>query len=210
MQNGMAGSATPQASDRSLAMGANLLPFDGGAYLIEAALTKAEADQAFTNLMETVDWRQEHAILFGRHIPVPRLTAWYGEHGYGYSGIRHQPQAMTRDLLALKSRAEAIWKTSFNSVLINLYRHGQDSMGWHSDDEAALGDNPIIASLSLGAARRFQFKHRKTDERINIKLSHGSCLVMAGSCQACWRHQLPKTKRVSEPRINLTFRKITP
>jgi len=191
-------------------VGKNLLPYDGEAYLIDAALSETDADQALAVLTETVDWREEHAVLFGRRIPVPRLTAWYGEHGYGYSGIRHQPAALTLSLLELKSRVEELTKASFNSVLINLYRHGQDSMGWHSDNEAVLGKTPEIASLSLGATRRFQFKHRKSGERIDTELGHGSCLIMRGCCQVFWRHQLPKTAKVIKPRINLTFRAILP
>lgn len=186
----------------------NLLPKDGEAWLIDDALSPKEADRAFADLMETVDWRQEHASLFGRKIPLPRLTAWYGEHGYGYSGIRHRPATLTSGLGGLKSIVEKIAGMSFNSVLLNLYRDGRDSMGWHSDDEAALGPEPVIASLSFGGVRRFHFKHRTHGERIAVDLDHGSCLIMHGRCQACWQHQLPKTKREVNPRINLTFRTI--
>lgn len=186
----------------------NLLKLDGEAYLIEQALSLDEADRAFADLLETIDWRQEQTRLFGKEIPLPRLTAWYGAHGYGYSGIRHQPATPTPILKALTSTIESITKRTFNSVLLNLYRDGRDSMGWHSDDEAALGPEPEIASLSLGASRRFQFKHRKADERVALDLPHGSCLIMRGRCQACWRHQLPKTRVVIGPRINLTFRTV--
>ncbi|MGH1481596.1 MAG: alpha-ketoglutarate-dependent dioxygenase AlkB family protein [Geminicoccales bacterium] len=186
----------------------NLLPIDGEAFLVDQALSPDIADQAFADLLETIDWRQETAALFGRKIPLPRLTAWYGDGGYAYSGIRHEPAPMTPALLALKSEAEALSGQGFNSVLINLYRDGRDSMGWHSDDEPVLGDEPIIASLSLGATRRFQLKHRHADERVSLDLAHGSCLVMQGRCQACWRHQLPKTKKQVLPRINLTFRRL--
>lgn len=147
-------------------------------------------------------------MLFGRRIALPRLTAWYGEHGYRYSGIRHQPAPLTPTLAVLKSSIEAIAKRGFNSVLLNLYRDGRDSMGWHSDDEAALGPEPEIASLSLGAERRFHLKHRTSGDRLSLDLGHGSCLIMRGRCQACWQHQLPKTKRKIGPRINLTFRSI--
>ena len=186
----------------------NLLPLDGEAYLIEDALSAEDADNSFLDLLENVDWRQEHAFLFGRKIAIPRLTAWYGERGYGYSGLRHEPAEFTPALEALKSMTETIARRRFNSVLINLYRDGRDSMGWHSDDEAALGPTPEIASLSLGAVRRFHFKHRMSAERVVLDLAHGSCLVMKGQCQACWRHQLPKTRKEVGPRINLTFRSI--
>lgn len=186
----------------------NLLPGDGEAYLIEQALPSEDADRMFSTLLSSVDWRQEHAVLFGKRIPLPRLTAWYGAHGYDYSGVQHEPAPLTLPLEALKSTVEEIAKTRFNSVLLNLYRDGQDGMGWHSDDEAALGPEPEIVSLSLGAARRFHFKHRMNDARVALELGHGSCLIMKGRCQACWRHQLPKTKRKIGPRINLTFRTI--
>lgn len=186
----------------------NLLPQDGEAYLIERALSSREADRAFSDLMENIDWQQEQAFLFGRKIPLPRLTAWYGDRGYSYSGIRHVPAPFTPLLTTLKSSIEAVTGASFNSVLINLYRGGQDSMGWHSDDEAALGSEPEIASLSLGAKRRFHFKHRRQSDRIAIDLDHGSCLIMRGRCQANWQHQLPKTRKDVGPRINLTFRTV--
>jgi alkylated DNA repair dioxygenase AlkB len=186
----------------------NLLPGDGEAYLIEDALTKKDADQAFEVLQGNLDWRQERALMFGRSLPLPRLTAWYGEQGYAYSGIRHEPAHFTPPLLALKAVVEGLTGHQFNSVLVNLYRDGRDSMGWHSDDETSLGPDPAIASLSLGAVRRFHFKHRKSGERIALDLRHGSCLVMRGACQAKWRHQLPKTAKPIGPRINLTFRTI--
>lgn len=186
----------------------NLLPQDGEAYLIQGALPQADADAAFDDLMNTVDWRQEEAFLFGKKIPVPRLTAWYGDHGYSYSGIHHRPAALTPRLSSLKSTIEDLTGASFNVVLINLYRDGQDSMGWHSDDEAVLGPEPQIVSLSLGERRRFHLKHRELDERLTIELDHGSCLIMKGRCQACWQHQVPKTRKQVKPRINLTFRRI--
>lgn len=186
----------------------NLLPLDGEVYLIEEALPAAEADEAFAQLIERVAWQQEEALLFGRRIPLPRLTAWFGEYGYSYSGIDHDPAPFTTELLALKRMLERLTRAHFNSVLINLYRNGQDSMGWHSDDEPSLGSEPEIASLSLGATRRFHLKHRTDDARLSLKLPHGSCLIMRGRCQAAWRHQLPKTKKPVGARINLTFRKI--
>lgn len=188
----------------------NLLSRDGEVFLIDHALAPDVADRALTELLEGTDWRQEIATTFGRKIPLPRLTAWYGDAGYAYSGIRHEPALWTPSLLPLKNRVETLTQSSFNSVLINLYRDGRDSMGWHSDDEAALGPEPLIASLSLGATRRFQLKHRRADHRVSFDLGHGSCLIMQGRCQAFWRHQVPKTKKPVSPRINLTFRRIGP
>ncbi len=184
----------------------NLLPVDGEAFLIPKALSSQVADRAFSTLMDDVDWRQETATLFGRRIPLPRLTAWYGDHVYAYSGILHEPAPLTPTLTELKAAVEKAACQSFNSVLINLYRDGRDSMGWHSDDEKILGALPVIASLSLGGTRRFQLKHRQEGNLVSIDLPHGSCLIMQGRCQACWRHQVPKTKKPVTPRINLTFR----
>lgn len=189
-------------------LGRNLLPRDGEAYLIQGALSPGDAASAFDDLMATVDWRQEQAFLFGRRVPLPRLTAWYGDHGYGYSGIQHEPAPLTPSLQSLQVMLESLAGRRFNSVLLNLYRDGRDSMGWHSDDESALGPEPVIASLSLGAARRFHFRHRTLAERVSLDLEGGSCLLMGGRCQAAWHHQLPKTRKVVGPRINLTFRRI--
>lgn len=197
-----------RANHAGPAISANLLPRDGEVFLIPNALSPATADKALAALQDEIDWRQETATLFGRKIPLPRLTAWYGDAGYAYSGIRHEPALWTPTLRALKSEVEAWARTRFDSVLANLYRHGRDSMGWHSDDEAVLGPAPLIASLSLGATRRFQLKHRDGDERLSLDLTHGSCLVMQGLCQSCWRHQVPKTKKPVRPRINLTFRTV--
>jgi alkylated DNA repair dioxygenase AlkB len=144
----------------------------------------------------------------GRRIPIPRLTAWHGAAGYVYSGIRLTPAPWTPPLLELKALAERLAGQSFNSVLLNLYRDGRDSVSWHADNEPGLGRDPVIASLSLGAVRRFQLKHRRLPERLTLDLPHGSCLIMAGATQHHWLHQLPKTKAPVGPRINLTFRRM--
>ena len=143
-------------------------------------------------------------------MPIPRLTAWHGAAGYVYSGIRLTPAAWTPPLLELKALAERLAGERFNSVLLNLYRDGRDSVSWHADNEPGLGRDPVIASLSLGAVRRFQLKHRRLDERLALDLPHGSCLIMAGATQHHWLHQLPKTTRPVGPRINLTFRHMRP
>jgi alkylated DNA repair dioxygenase AlkB len=186
----------------------NLLPCDGEVFLVEQAIGERDAGRLLEDLAGSIAWRQEIATIMGRRVPIPRLTAWHGETGYVYSGIAMEPAAWTPPLLELKRCAEAHAGRPFNSVLLNLYRDGRDSVGWHADNEPGLGRNPVIASLSLGATRRFQLKHRQRDERIAIDLAHGSCLVMAGATQHHWLHQVPKTARAVGPRINLTFRRM--
>jgi alkylated DNA repair dioxygenase AlkB len=191
-----------------LSEGASLLPYDGEVVLHERALEQVRADRLFAQLMEITSWRQEEATVMGRRLPIPRLTAWHGERGYVYSGIRMEPASWNEPLLELKQVAERLAGQAFNSVLLNLYRDGRDSVSWHADNEPGLGREPVIASLSLGASRRFQLKHRKTKELIGLDLPHGSCLVMAGATQHRWLHQIPKTTREIGPRINLTFRRM--
>ena len=187
---------------------ANLLPRDGQVVLHEGALGPPDADRLLEALMEVTEWRQETATVMGRKIAIPRLTAWHGQAGYVYSGIRLEPAAWNAPLLELKEVAERLTAEVFNSVLLNLYRDGRDSVSWHADNEPGLGRDPVIASLSLGATRRFQLRHRQSGERIAVDLGHGSCLVMAGPTQHHWLHQIPKTARPVGPRINLTFRRM--
>lgn len=173
-------------------------------------LSGEESDIYFRELMEQVSWQQESIKLFGKLQPMPRLTAWYGDKGYTYSGLHNRPQPWLPVLQELKRKVELASGHTFNSVLLNLYRTGQNSMGWHSDDEAALGQEPVIASLSLGGERKFRFRHktRKDIEPVNVTLNHGSLLLMQGPTQHHWLHQVPKTARAVEPRINLTFRNV--
>ena len=187
---------------------ANLLPCDGAVFLYPEALPQADADRLFAQLRHGIEWRQEVATLMGRRVAIPRLTAWHGAAGYVYSGIRMTPAPWTPPLLELKGLAEALAGQAFDSVLLNLYRDGRDSVSWHADNEPGLGHDPVIASLSLGAVRRFQLKHRRLPERLTLDLPHGSCLIMAGATQHHWLHQLPKTTRPVGPRINLTFRRM--
>ncbi len=169
-----------------------------------------EADRLYSELYTQINWQQEFLKIYGKAVPLPRLTAWYGEKQYAYSGIAMQPQPWNETLLLIKSRIEPLAKTQFNSVLLNLYRDGNDSVSWHSDDEPELGRNPIIGSVSFGGARKFSLKHRynKTLNRVDVELNHGSFLLMAEETQHYWLHQIPKTKRSTMPRINLTFRTI--
>ncbi|MFO0864285.1 MAG: alpha-ketoglutarate-dependent dioxygenase AlkB [Gemmataceae bacterium] len=172
----------------------------------EAFLSSAAADALFAHLRESVDWKQE----FSRGRPFPRRVGWYADAGliYRYSGIEHRGEGWPESLVALKRRIEEASNETFNSVLLNLYRDGRDSMGYHSDNEPELGPDPIIASLSLGAERNFALKHLETGERTNLPLTHGSLLVMGTGCQIHWRHMVPKTARPVGERINLTFRRI--
>lgn len=164
------------------------------------------------HLIQSVPWKQEPIKLFGKEVMQPRLTAWYGDPdtAYSYSGIVMEPLPWTKALLEIKTRVENFANAPFNSVLLNYYRDGQDSMGWHSDNEPELGRNPVIASLSLGGMRRFHLKHRqrKDLENIRMDLLDGSLLIMGGELQHHWLHQISKTKKAVAGRINLTFREV--
>jgi alkylated DNA repair dioxygenase AlkB len=182
---------------------------EGEARLWPAAFSDREASALFENLRRTICWQQEEILIFGRRVPVPRLVAWHGDPlaHYTYSGTDHIPQPWTPTLEAIRERASRLTGARFNSVLLNFYRSGRDGMGWHADDEAELGRNPVIASVSLGASRRFCLRHRKhRAARIEVTLTHGSLLCMAGATQHRWLHALPKTLASVGPRINLTFR----
>lgn len=178
-----------------------------------AWLNPATADQWLAALQADVPWQQPKVFVHGRQHPVPRLLAWYGdsEASYRYAGLTHQPLPWTPLLAEIRARIEAEAGQRLNAVLLNYYRDGQDSMGWHSDDEAVLGPNPLIASLSLGGTRRFDLR-RKGTNRIehSLSLEHGSLLVMAGATQHHWQHQVAKTRSLCAPRLNLTFRLVLP
>jgi alkylated DNA repair dioxygenase AlkB len=168
-----------------------------------------DADSAFAELMTATPWRQDSIRIMGREMAQPRLTAWYGEPGtvYRYSGLTLSPLPFTALLGRLKAAAEAAAGIVFNSALLNFYRDGADSVSWHSDNEPELGPDPVIASLSLGAMRRFDLRHRtERDRRVAFELQHGSILVMGPGCQTAWQHRIAKTKAPVGPRINLTFR----
>ena len=148
--------------------------------------------------------------MYGKKINFPRLTAWYGDNDkpYSFSGITLQPIPWNTEILEIKRKIEPEAKVTFNSVLLNLYRNGNDSISWHTDAEPELGKNPVIASVNFGATRKFQLKHIKTGERREIELEHGSLLIMQGELQHYWQHQVPKTNKIIGERINLTFRVI--
>jgi alkylated DNA repair dioxygenase AlkB len=168
------------------------------------------ADKYLNRLISDIKWKQESMKIYGKEIPFPRLTAWYGDNDrpYSFSGITLQPNPWSPGLLKIKKDIEQIAGVVFNSVLLNRYRDGNDSISWHTDAEKELGKNPVIASVNFGVERTFQLKHIETKERIDILLKHGSLLVMQGELQHYWKHQIPKSKKIKEERVNLTFRVI--
>ncbi|MFT7289442.1 MAG: alkylated DNA repair dioxygenase AlkB [Halieaceae bacterium] len=174
----------------------------------------ADAALLFSRLRQDLAWREGFVQLFGKRYRQPRLLAWYGdpEAVYGYSGTRYQPLPWISVLASLRERIAAIAQTPFNSVLANLYRDNEDSMGLHADDEPELGAQPVIASLSLGEERLFRLKHRHRRDlpAARIHLEHGSLLLMGGQTQANWKHELPKQRAACGARINLTFRYVNP
>ncbi len=174
-------------------------------------LPAAQADVLFRELRESIDWQTHRIRLFGRSVDSPRLSSWIGDAGssYTYSGVRFEPQAWPPALVAVRQHLMQALGCEFNSVLANLYRDGRDCMGWHADKEPELGKQPVIASLSLGATRRFVLKAlREPSRKLEIALPHGSLLVMSGDTQQRYRHALPRTARPVAERINLTFRQI--
>ncbi|WP_252271212.1 alpha-ketoglutarate-dependent dioxygenase AlkB family protein [Pseudomonas subflava] len=171
----------------------------------------ATADAWFRQLAEQTPWEQPQLLIHGQRFPVPRLLAWYGdpEASYRYSGLLHRPLPWTPLLAEIRARVQEVAGQPLNGVLLNYYRDGNDSMGWHSDDEPALGPDPLVASLNLGGPRRFDLR-RKGSGRIehSLQLDNGSLLVMRGATQHHWQHQVAKTRKPVAPRINLTFRLI--
>ena len=187
---------------------------DGGDLLLyEGWLEPRAATELFVGLRDEIGWRQERIRIRGREYMQPRLVAWFGdpEASYTYSGLKLSPEPWPSRLASLRARVERDAEATFNSVLCNLYRHGSDSMGMHADDERELGSNPVIASVSLGATRRFVLRHTKdARERLDLDLPGGSLLVMTGTTQHFWRHGVPKQRAIGASRINLTFRRIFP
>lgn len=165
------------------------------------------ADALLVELLDAPDWIQRPIVVFGREVMQPRLMAWGGDVAYRYSGQTLEPRPLTPSLEALRQRLVAECGVDFNHVILNLYRDGRDSVAMHADNEPELGGEPVIASLSLGAQRRFQFQHRRLRKRRKqLSLTHGGLMVMGGSTQRRWRHAVPKQASVTEPRVNLTFR----
>ena len=189
-------------------------------FFIQNFFEKHEADILLHQLTENIAWQQGEIMMFGKKILEPRLTSWYGDEGkiYTYSGKTQTPNPWIEPLITIKNRIEKTthnlslkesFGTVFNSVLLNLYRNGTDSMGWHADDEKELGRNPVIASVNFGESRRFLFrKKNEPSQKYELLLTHGSLLIMSGEMQHFWQHSVPKEPQKTRPRINLTFRDI--
>ena len=186
---------------------------DGGLLYYDAFLNPGRSDELFEYFMKNIKWKQDVINMFGKDIPLPRETAWYGDSGtsYIYSGIKNDPSDWTKTLLEVKNRIESVCDNTFNSLLMNKYRDGNDKLSWHSDDEPELDKYCSIASLSLGSERDFSIKHKAKKGpgyQHSFKLNHGSLLIMKPPMQQYWLHQVPKRVNVKKERINLTFRYI--
>ncbi|WP_205941111.1 alpha-ketoglutarate-dependent dioxygenase AlkB family protein [Albibacterium indicum] len=188
----------------------NLLPKDGTVNYYGKLFNQQEADTYLESLLTGIEWKNDEAIIFGRKIITKRKVAWYGEKAfeYTYSNTTKCALPWTKELLKLKDVIEKVSGETFNSCLLNLYHNGEEGMAWHSDDEKDLQKDGAIASLSFGAERKFAFKHKETKEKVELVLEHSSLLIMKGTTQSHWLHRLPPTKRISTPRVNLTFRTI--
>jgi alkylated DNA repair dioxygenase AlkB len=189
---------------------ANLLPYDGVVNYFGPIISPVEADHYFSALLAHVPWKHDELVIFGRHIVTTREVAWFGDAGcaYTYSGTTKEAVPWTTELRELKALVEKLTQATYNSCLANLYHEGSEGMSWHSDDEKELASCATIASLSFGAERKFSFKHKRTQETTSILLAHGSLLAMRDTTQIHWLHALPKAKKITTPRINLTFRTI--
>lgn len=185
-----------------------IVDHDGRAELTHDFIDTASADGFMSELMDQTAWEQAELIVFGRKVTEPRMSVWYAEADmdYVYSGTARTAHRFTPVLTVLRDLVQLRTGASFNSALVNLYRNGDDRLGWHADNEECNGPEPTIASLSFGAERRFDLRHRGTGETRRVVLPHGSLLVMSGLLQQCWVHQVPVMRRVSSARINVTFR----
>lgn len=188
----------------------NILPFDGDVHYYGSILDSKSANHYFDQLLKNILWQNDQAIIFGKLMVTKRKVAWYGDEPFLYTYSKTTKSALpwTKELLELKQIIENQSGERFNSCLLNLYHTGEEGMSWHSDDEKDLKKNGAIGSLSLGAARKFAFKHKVTKQTVSVVLENGSLLLMKGSTQSNWLHRLPPTKKITTPRINLTFRTI--
>ena len=186
----------------------NILPFEGTVNYFGSVLTPKLADHFYHQLLNTIDWKNDEARIFGKQYITKRKVAWYGDLGYSYaySNVSKVALPWTQDLLELKRVVEDLSGFTFNSCLLNLYHSGDEAMGWHSDDEKSLGKKSCIASLSLGAERKFSFKHKNSGQTVSLDLEHGSLLLMKNETQTYWLHRLNKSTKIKNPRVNLTFR----
>ncbi|MBF6609155.1 MAG: alpha-ketoglutarate-dependent dioxygenase AlkB [Flavobacterium sp.] len=190
----------------------NILPCDGEALYYGRIFDEVESSELESRLLHDIEWKNDEVKIFGKLHITKRKIAWYGdqEYSYSYSNTSRNALPWTPDLLQLKSIIEKITQSTYNSCLLNLYHNGDEGVSWHSDNEKALGEEPAIASISLGADRKFVFKHKSTKETIPILLESGSLLLMKGKTQTNWLHSLPKSKKIDSMRINLTFRTFFP
>ena len=188
----------------------NILPADGEVFYCGSIMNVHDASFYYNYLMHQVDWKNDEAFIFGKLFITKRKAAWYGDENYAYTYSNKTKYALpwTPELRLLKELAEDYTKATYNSCLLNLYHNGEEGMAWHSDDEKTLAEDALIASLSFGAERKFSFKHKRTKETVSVLLENGSLLIMGKGVQKSWLHRLPPTKKVMEPRINLTFRTI--
>ena len=188
----------------------NLLPFDGTVNYFGKIIPFQEANCYYDILMNNIEWRNDEAVIFGKHIITARKVAWYADanFSYTYSNTTKQALAWTKELLELKHLSEQLTNEKYNSCLLNLYHNGNEGMAYHSDAETALRKNGAIASLSFGAERKFSFKHKTNKQTVSLFLEHGSLLVMKDVTQTNWLHRLPPTTKINTPRINLTFRQM--
>ena len=188
----------------------NLLPENGIVHYLPKVFDEISSANLMNILLESLAWEADQLIMFGKRITTRRKVAWVGDPNcsYTYSGVTKNPQTWTTELLEIKTKVEKISQTEFNSCLLNLYLDGNDGMGWHSDNEKELDPTAPIASLSLGAKRKFAFRHKVDGRTVSLFLENGSALIMHTPTQEYWNHSLLKTKTVTDPRINLTFRKI--
>ena len=188
----------------------DLLPFDGTVNYFGKIIPLQEANYYYDILMNNIEWRNDEAVIFGKHIITARKVAWYADanFSYTYSKTTKQALAWTKELLELKHLSEQLTNEKYNSCLLNLYHNGNEGMAYHSDAETALRKNGAIASLSFGAERKFSFKHKTNKQTVSLFLEHGSLLVMKDVTQTNWLHRLPPTTKINTPRINLTFRQM--
>ena len=188
----------------------NLLPTDCVVHYYGKLINNQDADRYFDSLINTIDWKNDQAIIYGKLIITKRKVAWYGDTDFEYTYSKTTKRALpwTTELLELKSITEEKTGEKFNSCLLNLYHNGDEGMGWHSDAEKNLKKNGAIGSLSFGAERKFTFKHKQTSETVSLFLEHGSLLIMKGTTQTNWQHRLPPSKLIDKLRINLTFRTV--
>ncbi len=186
----------------------NWLPKNGIVNYHGLVFSSQLADDYLNILLQTIEWKNDEAFIFGKKIITKRKVAWYGDRPYQYSYSNTTKQALpwTPELLNLKKKVEKETGEAFNSCLLNLYHTGEEGMAWHSDDETDLKEKAAIGSLTFGAERKFAFKHKETGEKVELTLEHGGLLIMKGVTQKYWLHRLPPTKRILIPRVNLTFR----